>query len=322
MRTRHPALALAALLVLAGCGRDPGAAGQSADPAATASPRPVGAAASTDRLFAKDAGAQAPPTASPCAAVGWDCPQLARFDAAAQYVRERPGRLGVVVRDRTTGAVWRAGTTTDPMWTGSTIKVAIAATLLERHRAGKIKLTAADRSDLADMLRQSSNDATDTLWKRYDGPKMLDRFREAYGMDSLAVVSGMDVYWRNLRCTVEDLDHLMQYVLNGRLHPDDRAYLVDTLRGVAINQRWGVWAAGPAMQPGNKDGWALKPDAGGEHWIAHTVGFAGPDERYIVTVMYSLPAGRQLETGVQAVSDIVALIFGGPTPAEVSEPSA
>jgi hypothetical protein len=267
------------------------------------------------------AQAQVLTTPSACAPDGWDCAQAVRFDAVAGYVTGRPGQLGVVLRDRTTGAVWRTGATSYPMWTASTIKVAIATTLLERQRAGKIRLTSSDRRAMSDMLRASSNDAADTLWKRYDGPKMLDRFRSGYGMTGLSVVKGEETYWRNLRCTADDLDRLMTYVLGGALHPDDRAYLVDALRTVADNQHWGTLAVDSDLHPGNKDGWAFKPDPGGEHWVTHTAGFAGPGERYVIIVMYTLPPSGTLRDGVQAVSDIAALMFGSPTPAKVTPPA-
>src|SRR6476646_9972688 len=131
MRTHRCVLGLASLLVLAGCGPGLAASGHPADPAATLSPRPVGEAADAGEPFS--AGTPATANPSTCVTGGWDCAQTARFDATAQYVRQRPGRLGVLVRDRTSGAVWRTGATTEPMWTGSTIKVAIAATLLERQ---------------------------------------------------------------------------------------------------------------------------------------------------------------------------------------------
>lgn len=308
---------VAALLVVAGCGRDERRTPSGGpSPAATSSPAP-----DQSTTGAGPVGAAAADSPSPAAcAGGWDCAQQARFAAVTAYIGSRPGRLGVVMRDRESGAVWRAGATDTPMWTGSTIKVAIATDLLERQRAGTIHLTDADRRAMSDMLRSSSNDATDTLWNRYNGPDRLDQFRTGYGMVSLSVVAGRDTYWRNLRCTADDLDHLMSYVLGANLHADDRAYLVDTLRGVADNQHWGVWAAGPALSPGNKDGWAVKPDPGGEHWVTHTAGFAGPGERYVVVVMYSLPPGGTVNQGVQAVSDVAALLFGARTPARVSVP--
>jgi hypothetical protein len=324
MRTRLCLVALAAATMLAGCGRVTAAANE---PASDTRPASQPLVAGTDTPPASgtadqpDPAAHAALTPSSCAASGWNCDQLTRFDHVTEYVRQRPGQLGAIVRDRQTGAVWKTGATTAPMWTASTIKVAIAAYILEKQRAGKIKLTTSDRNTMADMLKNSSNDAANTLWYRYDGARMLDKFRSAYGMTGLSVVAGEDAYWRNLRCTAEDLDRLMSYVLGDRMNPADRAYLVDTLRGVADNQHWGVWAAGDGQGPGNKDGWALKPDTGGEHWVAHTVGFAGPDERYVVTVMYSLQSGAPLDTGVQAVSDVVGLTFGVPTPVHVTAPS-
>jgi hypothetical protein len=230
--------------------------------------------------------------------------------------------MAVLLHDRNTGAVWRTGATADPMWTASTIKVAIAATLLERQRAGRIHLTTADRRAMSDMLKASSNDAADALWTRYDGPNMLGRFRTGYGMAGLSVVKGEDTYWRNLRCTADDLDHLMAYVLGADLHADDRAYLVDALRTVGDNQHWGTWVLGSDLRPGNKDGWAVKPDPGGDHWVAHTLGFAGPGERYVVVVMYTMLPGGTLGDGVHAVSDAVALMFGGPTPTKVTPPGS
>ena len=280
------------------------------------SPRPV----ATPMPVVATSAAPAPTTpATTAACTPWDCAQQARFAAAAAYLARRPGQLGIVVDDRGTGAVWRAGATGHAAWTASTIKVAIAATLLERQRAGRIALAATDRSAMADMLNWSSNDAATALWNKFDGPGMLDGFRRTYGMSGLSVVPGYDTFWRHLQCTADDLHNLMAYVL-ARLHPADRAYLVGALRGVSDNQRWGVWAAGPGMQPGNKDGWALKPDASPDHWVTHTVGFAGPDERYIVAVTYELPASATLADGVHAVSDLVALVFGAPTPAPVTVP--
>ena len=324
MRTRISPVVFAASLVVAGvlvaaCARpvrvaaEPEVAPVSAAASASASP-------SVEPVDEPSPSPQ-PTTAAPQTCGVWGCAQEVRLAAAAAYVSRLPGDLGIVLHDRNTGAVWRAGDTQHAGWTASTIKVAIAANLLERSRAGQIALGAVDRSAMADMLNWSSNDAATVLWDKFDGPGMLAGFRTAYGMRGLSVVPGYDVFWRHLRCTAEDLHNLMSYVLD-RLHPADRAYLVNALRGVADNQHWGVWAAGPALLPGNKDGWALKPDNSPDHWVTHSVGFAGPGERYIVAVMYELPASSSLADGVHAVSDLVAMVFGAQTPAPVVIPAA
>src|SRR5262249_676019 len=101
----------------------------------------------------------------------------------------------------------------------------------------------------------------------------------------------------------------------------DRAYLVAALRGVAPNQQWGVWASGRDQQPGNKDGWSYEADPYGKHWVTNTVGFAGPNERYLIAVMYRVDPAGSVASGVHAVSDVVALLFGVPVPAHVIVPA-
>ncbi|MBN1173899.1 MAG: hypothetical protein JXA67_17130 [Micromonosporaceae bacterium] len=270
-----------------------------------------------------------PPSASPsaseqsataCSTGGpWDCEQQRRFSAASAFLAKKPGKLAVIIHDRTTNAVWRAGTTRNTTWTASTIKLAIAATLLEWNREGTIALDSTDRSNISAALVSSSNDATTALWSRYGGTTMFNHFRQRYGMESLAVVSGYELFWRNLRCSAEDLYRLMLYVLTD-LPAADRDYLVGRLRGVASNQRWGVWAAGPNLQPGNKNGWAQKPDQGGTRWVTHSVGFAGQNQRYVVVVTYSMTPSGSMSGGIHTVSDLVATIFGTPVPASITLP--
>jgi hypothetical protein len=139
-------------------------------------------------------------------------------------------------------------------------------------------------------------------------------------MSSLSVVPGYELFWRNLRCDTEDLHQMMLYVLD-KLNLEDRNYLTTQLRGVSDNQQWGVWAAGSRAQPGNKNGWVQKPDStGSNRWVTHTVGFAGPRERYIVAVTCTVALPDGLSEGVHTVSDLVATIFGTPVPATVKLP--
>lgn len=228
----------------------------------------------------------------------------------------------MVVTDRRSGATWSAGPARHPGWTASTIKLAIVADLLARDRAGTLPLSAPDRHDIDTMLNFSDVAASDRLWKAYGGDAMLDRFRTTYAMTSLRFVPGFtrDTYWGFHTCTTEDLAAMARRVLDDS-DPADRALLVAAMRGVAPNQRWGVWAAGAAQRPGVKDGWSFESDSMGRHWVADTVGFAGPDERYVVAVMYQVDPAGSLADGVHAVSDVSALLFGEPVPAEVTVPA-
>jgi hypothetical protein len=231
----------------------------------------------------------------------------------------KPGTIGIVVRDRRTGAYWRAGVTDHLTWTASTIKLAQVTSLLERARSGEITLDATAHKQIADILNFSSDPAATALWDRYGKDAQVPRFQRTYGMTGLTFVNGFPRFWGHMKCTAEDLMHLMSYVLD-KLNPTDRAYIVNGMRHVGPIQRWGVYAAGPAQQPGTKNGWSIEPDAGSKHWVTNAVGFTGPQERYAVAVMYHLPPGPGIDVGVHTVSDLVATVFGAPTPAPVTVP--
>jgi hypothetical protein len=310
MIRRVLAPALLACGVLGGCGAAPVAG----------APHPASVSALPTTPAAAVTSAPATPPA--CPAGPWSCVQQQRFAAVEAYVRRTVGAhgsLGVVFTDRTTGTVWRSGAAGHEGWTASTIKLAMASDLLQRARDGAIRLSAADRHDMDTMLNFSDEAASDRLWKAYGGDAMLARFRGDLGMTGLPFVPGFTAttYWGFVKCTSDDLAALMGHVLGG----PDRAYLVGAMRGVAPNQRWGVWAAGAAQRPGNKDGWSFESDSYGKHWVTDTVGFAGPDERYAVAIMYQLDPSGSLAGGVHAVSDVAALLFGVAIPAAVTVPA-
>ncbi len=255
----------------------------------------------------------------------WSCTQQQRFTAAGTYISRHvtgEGYLSVVFTDRRTGQTWRFGPTQHEGWTASTIKLAIATDLLNRQRTGRLTLTAADRHDMATMLNFSDEAASDRLWAKFGGDDMLARFRDQFAMTGLHFVPGFTTrtYWGFVKCTTDDLAALMNYIF-AQADQTDRSYLISALRGVAANQHWGVWAAGPAQQPGNKDGWSDETDPYGKHWVTNTVGFAGPRERYQVAVMYQVSPSGTLADGVHTVSDVVALLFGVPLPARITVPA-
>lgn len=250
----------------------------------------------------------------------WDCAFRYQLDAAARLVGTGPGRLGVTVLDRRTGAVWEAGTAAHLMWASSTPKLALATSLLERDRSGELTLDATARRQLAAMLAVSDDAAADALWDRYGGAALLSRFRDRYGMTGATFVAGFPQRWGFVKVSARDLRRLMAYVLT-RTDPADRAYLVAAMRGTGAIQHWGVWAAGAAQRPGAKDGWSIERDAGAAHWCTSSVGFAGPGERYVVAVMDDLPPGTGIAPGVHATSDVVATIFAARTPAPVTVPA-
>jgi hypothetical protein len=233
--------------------------------------------------------------------------------AVQRYLRERPGTVGIVVRDRRTGAVWRNRYAGTMVWTASTIKLAMTVDLFTRDRAGDISLTAGDRELIRRMLHSSDDDAADSLWFKYAGADHLtynDDFPK-YGMTTLAPQRGYThyfPYWGFQKCTPDDLDRLVNYVLT-KLPASTREYVVDQLEHVAADQQWGVWGAGPAASPGNKDGWSLE-DTG---WVMNSVGWVGPHQRYTLAVMNSLNGHGGYTDGRTTDSEVAKLLFAGRT---------
>ena len=259
--------------------------------------------------------APAPPPATeedcPLPDSGFDCDFQRRFGAVQAYLDSRPGTAGVVLHDQQTGAVWHNDHSADLTWTASTIKLAMVVDLFNRNRSGEITLTSEDRGLIKAMLHSSDDNAADTLWFRYAGDDHMtyNNHFPAYGLTSLQPQKGYTnyyPYWGFQKCTPEDLDRLIHYVLT-ELPGDERSYILGEMRSVDPNQQWGVWGAGPAARPGNKNGWS--EEEGG--WVMNTVGFVGDGERYTLAVMNNLRGEGGYDTGKETITHVAELLFAG-----------
>jgi post-segregation antitoxin (ccd killing protein) len=313
----------AILLGMAACASGPAGAGAPTGAATVATRGPsdgTGPSDSTGPSESKGPSETRRPSTGACPG-GWDCAQEQRFSAASGLIATATGHVGVVVRDRVTGAVWQGGEPGYRIWAGSTPKLAFAVALREEARAGQITIDATAEKQIAAMLSVSDNNAAETLWNRYaNAAALMQRFRDRYGMTQAGYVTGFPSRWGFIKCTAQDLANLMSYILT-TLNPIDRASIVAAMRSVGSVQHWGVWAAGAALRPGVKDGWSIESDDGHDHWITATVGFAGAGERYLVAAMYHQPpGGDSIEKGVHLLTDLVATIFGAPVPAPATIP--
>ncbi|OPE53808.1 tat pathway signal sequence, partial [Mycolicibacterium diernhoferi] len=172
-----------------------------------------------------------------------------------------------------------------------------------------LRLSAADRHQMAAMLRSSDNDAADDLWSRYGGPaNVFNVGFLRYGMASVRPQPGFgDVYpyWGFQKGTADDFDALMNYVLTG-LTPANAAAVIAEMQRVDRSQQWGVWGAGSAMSPGNKNGWSQ--EEGG--WVVNSVGFAGPGQRYTLAIMNALGGRGGYDDGVQTTTEVARILLG------------
>lgn len=253
------------------------------------------------------------PTPPPCqepSYLGFGCDWVSRKAAIETLIASAPGHPALILHDRLTGTEYQAGPTDRASWTGSTIKLALALVAIETERERGQQLPSRTSEDIALMLSVSDDAAASRMWSRYGGTRLLTIFRERFGMAGL-VMAGSNGDWGALTCVPADLTALVLYLLD-HTSPETRANLTHAMRTVGDIQRWGVWGAGPNMRPGVKDGWLHTAGT----WTVATVGFAGPDERYVISIMYPMPAGQDsLTLGAQTLTDLTALIFGRATPA-------
>jgi hypothetical protein len=189
-------------------------------------------------------------------------------------------------------------------------RVAMVVDLLTRQRSGTITLTGADNRLIAAMLHSSDDDAADTLWSRYGGAdQAFNNDFPAYGMTGLRPQRGFSAtfpYGDFQKAIPDDLDRLINYTLT-RLNPAGTASIVAQLQHVDPDQQWGVWGAGPAMAPGNKDGWS--PEDHG--WVINTAGFAGKGQRYTLAVMNDLGGDGGYDDGVATTTHLSELPLTG-----------
>ncbi|WP_406643330.1 serine hydrolase [Amycolatopsis sp. WGS_07] len=249
-------------------------------------------------------------SAAPASASGrFDRELQARIGRAQAYADSRPGVTGIVLRDRWTGAVYRSKAAGTLIWACSTPKLAMVVDLLLRNDSGAIQLSAEDRELMHRMLNSSDDAAAHTLWTRYGGEAEFAKRFPSYGMTDMRFTDQHPHHWGWILTTANDLDRLVNYVLT-RLPEQHRDYLVREMRNVDVNQQWGVWGAGAAARPGNKDGWSDDNDDGS--WIMNSVGFVGPHQRYTLALMNNtMVVQNGYETGKETTTKISEILFEG-----------
>ena len=96
----------------------------------------------------------------------------------------------------------------------------------------------------------------------------------------------------------------MNYVLT-QMNSADAAAIASEMQRVSPDQQWGVWGAGPAMAPGNKNGWSQ--EQGG--WVINSVGFAGAGARFTLAIMNALGGEGGYDDGVATTTRLSQILL-------------
>ncbi|MBM7439042.1 serine hydrolase [Streptomyces sp. HB132] len=196
----------------------------------------------------------------------------------------------------------------------SVVKVTVLAALLWDAQKAKRPLTPHELELSTAMITKSDNDATTELWDQL-GPAKVKGFLKAAGMTRTALDE--KGAWGLTQITAHDEQRLLTLVTarNKVLDDRSRAFVLERMREVVPEQRWGV----PAGAPGDatvqlKNGWLERSTHG---WRVHSVGaFSGKGHDYVITVLTQ--DNRTMEDGIdtiQAVSRAVHKDIGPDRPA-------
>ena len=266
----------------------------STSPSVTASPSVSASPSAPASLPASvSSTAAAPKSTAKAAAV----PDAAQVGAAAQaavqtLIAQQPaGAVSVAVLNATSGASFSAGATSG-MWTASAYKLFVLETLLlERQSSGG--LTSGEQALAVPMIEQSDNAAGYSLFEAAGGRSALTAAAKTFGMpDTVAgatdptftTTSGAD-YLALLRNLV---------VVNGPLDTASQAYILNLMRDVESDQRWGVGVVADAGTTfANKNGWLSIDDSNGTGeddnglWAVTSTGVVTVDGQQLLIAVFT-----------------------------------
>jgi hypothetical protein len=237
---------------------------------------------------------------------------------------ERNGQLGVFVQPLEGGAAYRYG----PLQAGRTwsvIKVPLVLAYLRWRAAarsmpdGSRALTAAERAQVEQAIRDSDNRAARRLYERMaerfglDGADgRIERIFDAAGETGITIPkTGLHAFgttvWR-----LTDAVELFRALNDGELASGaDTRYVLGLMSRISHRDSWGLRLAyGPGSRVAFKGGWG--PD--GAQWSLEQVGIVGGgDSGYVIAIMFhtngnspirdAFAAGRSM---FNAVASIIA----------------
>lgn len=251
--------------------------------------------AKADKKTGEKTGDEAEPTIpEPTTDVGEEI--RTRMDEATETITDGGGLIGMAFMDRETGEIVCNEQCLDPFSLASLSKVFIAEvvgyTNYERPgRRGEIEAGEGDmpvegNADAMlrdDMMRYSDNDATNALWGRYGGTKIIDSVTERYGLSESTIASSD---WGSTRSSAADMVKFFDGMLSeeGGMSEIETRYLVQLMYSLPrysygnSDQNIGLRAALPDEFVGVKGGWV-------DPKIRTSAGFFGEDDRYVMAVL-------------------------------------
>ena len=219
----------------------------------------------------------------------------------------------MAVNDLATGQTWTAGDAGLPQDEASVVKVGILETLLVQSSAG---LSPGQATLARQMIEDSDNGATTTLWNAVGGAEGIRAFDARAGLTSTIpspCVRCAGFPWPGWGLTtttaLDQLTLLRQLISPGQaLSAPMREFALNLMENVAPDQRWGVsGGVPPRVTVALKNGW-LPLNAARTDWQINSVGWvAGHGRDYLIAV---LSTGNPSEAyGIDTIDALSAIVW-------------
>jgi beta-lactamase class A len=166
--------------------------------------------------------------------------------------------------------------------TASIVKADILATLLLQAQDTGRELTAQEKTYATAMIENSDNASATALWKAIGQEAGLDAANERFGLTGTE--GGDGLLWGLTQTTAADQLVLLQQVFgeDSELSEASRAYVRELMGRIAVDQDWGVSAAGSEFAL--KNGWLPRSTTG--LWDINSIGRVTADGHdYLVAVL-------------------------------------
>ncbi len=140
----------------------------------------------------------------------------------------------------------------------SLVKLFLAEDLLQRDRAGSIRLSARDLALMTDMIRASDDPAASELWVRFDGAQAVRAVAERYDLSGTEPPRRAG-QWGETSTTAQDVARFLA-LLPVVAHPEDAATLLGWMQATTatgadgFDQRFGFFGTLTGA-PAVKQGW-------------------------------------------------------------------
>ncbi|GAA3227556.1 serine hydrolase [Actinocorallia longicatena] len=280
-------LALSTVVLLSGCGG-------SAAPVRTAVP--VEAVRTLSPGTAVSPATSVPPAPAAAAPV-----RKSPREAVERYLKTRPGRASVMVRDLRTGATFGYHQH-ERYITASVMKVNILVGLLAQDR--RVPWGTAGQ-----MIRHSDNTAADSLYRLAGRGPGMGRVDRRLGLNHTVP---FPTVWGATRTDPDDQVKLLGFLAGdkGPLSAAERRRVLHLMETVTPDQRWGIGAAARrGDRVANKNGWTPVRFQG-SGWSVHSIGrITGHGHDYLVAVFSA--EQPSMETGVRTVEGLARIAVGG-----------